>query len=448
MIGHPRSFAVFAGVVALAFAPAARAQEAPRQTLKQVEQEIQADKTRQRHLDRQSKDLQKDIDALRARLVELTAEAQMQEQRLDDLEIDLAALEREEHDKVAALDARRQETAELLGALQRLSRLPPEAVLARPGGPVDTLRSALLLRSMVPALRERADAVSEALNALADTREKLVSQRDRAAAARAALDAQRREIAPLVTRREELYRQTDEERITVAQNTARLTGQAADLRQLMERIEQERRAAVAAAARREGERLEAERRTAERQLAEQKAAELRERRDAERQEAERKAAEKAVSEKTVSEKTAREKTATALPPAAIEPGSRLPVAGKVNTRFGEQDRYGATSRGITIATRPGAAVVAPYSGSIMFAGPFRGYGQILIVEHANGYHSLIAGFGRIDVAVGRRVATGEPIGSMPAPSDGTPDLYYELRRNGQPINPQRGLGSAEAKGQG
>ncbi|WP_245986647.1 murein hydrolase activator EnvC family protein [Azospirillum thermophilum] len=90
--------------------------------------------------------------------------------------------------------------------------------------------------------------------------------------------------------------------------------------------------------------------------------------------------------------------------------------------------------------------MAPQAGSIMFAGPFKGYGQILIVEHGNGYHSLIAGLGRIDTAVGKRVAAGEPVGLMPA--DGSPDLYFELRRNGQPINPQRGFGAPEGKGQG
>jgi septal ring factor EnvC (AmiA/AmiB activator) len=84
----------------------------------------------------------------------------------------------------------------------------------------------------------------------------------------------------------------------------------------------------------------------------------------------------------------------------------------------------------------------------MFAGPFRGYGLILIVEHPNGYHSLIAGLGRIDTKVGQRVLAGEPLGVMGTPPDGNPDLYFELRRNGQPINPQRGLPASDGKGQG
>ncbi|HEY0837104.1 MAG TPA: peptidoglycan DD-metalloendopeptidase family protein, partial [Azospirillum sp.] len=137
----------------------------------------------------------------------------------------------------------------------------------------------------------------------------------------------------------------------------------------------------------------------------------------------------------------------AAPPAAAPAGSpTLPVGGRIVTRFGEHDRFGATSRGLTISARPGMTVVAPYAGSVMFAGPFRGYGQILIVEHSNGYHSLIAGLGRIDTAVGKHVTAGEPIALMPA--DGSPDLYFELRRHGQPINPQRGAAAPEGKGQG
>jgi murein hydrolase activator len=84
----------------------------------------------------------------------------------------------------------------------------------------------------------------------------------------------------------------------------------------------------------------------------------------------------------------------------------------------------------------------------MFAGPFRGYGLILIVEHPNGYHSLIAGLGRIDTAVGQHVLAGEPVGVMGSPTDGNPELYFELRRNGQPINPQRGMSASDGKGQG
>ena len=451
------------GPVAAAFVlcvatPALAQTESPNQALKRVEQELQADKARQKQLERQSQTIQKELDELRGRLVGLADEERAQESELDQLEETLTALEAEEHDRAGRLESERQQIAALLAALQRLARIPPEAALARPEGPVDTLRSALLLRDTVPTLRARADALAAALSKLAETREKLEGQRTRTLAARVALAERQKEMARLVARREELSRQTEEERLQVAQHSARLAGQAADLRQLMERIEAERRAAAEAAAKREAERLEAERREAERRLAERREAErkLAAQKEAERKEAERKLAELRAAEQKAAEQKAAEQKAKAeaeLAAAQRAPnapagagGTRLPVGGRVATRYGEADRFGAASRGVTIQARPGASVVAPQAGTIVFAGPFRGYGQILIVEHANGYHSLIAGFGRIDTAVGKRVATGEPIGLMP--TDGNPDLYFELRRHGQPINPQRGFGAPEGKGQG
>lgn len=424
-------------------ATAAAQTESPGQTLKRVEQDLQSDKALQRQLDRQSQTLQKELDELRERLVGLADQERAQEDELAHLEESLTALETQERNQAEKLESERQQIAALLAALQRVARIPPEAALARPDGPVDTLRSALLLRDTVPALRARADALAQALTRLAETRETLQAQRSRTYAARLTLIDRQKEIGQLVARREELSRQTEEERQQVAQRTARLSGQAADLRQLMERIEAERRAAAAAAAKREAERLEAARRDAERRLAEQKAAEQKQ---AEQKLADQKAAEQRQAEEKLAEQRARAEAETARAAPSAPAGERLPVGGRVTVRYGEADRYGATSRGVTIQARAGSTVVSPQAGTIVFAGPFRGYGQILIVEHSHGYHSLIAGFGRIDTAVGRRVATGEPIGLMPA--DGSPDLYFELRRHGQPINPQRGFGAPEGKGQG
>ncbi len=89
-------------------------------------------------------------------------------------------------------------------------------------------------------------------------------------------------------------------------------------------------------------------------------------------------------------------------------------------------------------------MVAPYDGRVLFAGPFRGYGQILIIEHDDGYHSLLAGLDRLDVSVGQWLVTGEPVGTMPKGED-KPRLYLELRHDGQPINPLPWLATSNEK---
>jgi len=125
------------------------------------------------------------------------------------------------------------------------------------------------------------------------------------------------------------------------------------------------------------------------------------------------------------------KTAHALLP----PNILLPVHGAVHTGFGEKDDFGAESKGITFLPRPGAGVIIPLAGIVKFAGAFQNYKQILIVEHQGGYHSLIGGLARIDTVVGASLAAGEPVGM--AKTSGAPQIYYELRQNGKPVNPQK-----------
>ena len=93
------------------------------------------------------------------------------------------------------------------------------------------------------------------------------------------------------------------------------------------------------------------------------------------------------------------------------------------------------AQGIKIDTRANAQVVAPYDGQIVFAGPFKAYGQLLIIEHGEGYYSLLSGLGAIHAGVGQWVLTGEPVGIMNA-SDGNKELYMEMRRGRQAFNPE------------
>ena len=111
------------------------------------------------------------------------------------------------------------------------------------------------------------------------------------------------------------------------------------------------------------------------------------------------------------------------------------MVGRILGRYGEVSSTGLTQKGLTLETAPGAQVVAPYEGNVVYAGQFRGYGELLIIEHGEGYHSLLAGLSRIDSTIGQWVVAGEPVGVMGRTDTRRPVLYVELRRNGQPINP-------------
>ena len=123
----------------------------------------------------------------------------------------------------------------------------------------------------------------------------------------------------------------------------------------------------------------------------------------------------------------------------------LPVAGVRLREFGTPDSVGGAEKGLTIATRSGALVTAPTDGWVVYAGPFRSYGQLLIINAGGGYHILMAGMERITVELGQFVLAGEPVAVMgrpsrPAPSgvnsaSGQPQLYVEFRKDGVSIDP-------------
>ena len=129
-----------------------------------------------------------------------------------------------------------------------------------------------------------------------------------------------------------------------------------------------------------------------------------------------------------------------LPARSARPdvGYRLPVAGSIAEGFGEVGPNGIAAQAITVSAAPAAPVVAPAAGRIVFAGRFRGYQRLIIVDHGQGRATVISGLDRIDVRVGREVASGESIGI--APAAGGP-VGVELRINGRPADPMSALGS-------
>jgi septal ring factor EnvC (AmiA/AmiB activator) len=123
------------------------------------------------------------------------------------------------------------------------------------------------------------------------------------------------------------------------------------------------------------------------------------------------------------------------PPTALRP----PLAGPVIHRFGDPLSGGGKANGLTILTAPKAGVQAPDAGIVQYVGPVKGWGVILILRLAGGYHLVLAGLDRADVAVGQSVAAGAAVGGMPDGRQSPPELYLEVRERGAPVNPGRWL---------
>jgi septal ring factor EnvC (AmiA/AmiB activator) len=421
--------------------PALAANPAPGDKLKTVEREIDATKKEGETLDRQAKNLTDELSRLQAAAVASAHIAQDNEARLSALEGQLANLSELEAHERGELEARRDHEQKVLAALQRLTLNPPAAVLFQPGSPVDSARGAILLGAAVPPLEAEAKEIATALNNLQRTRSDIAQRRVEMGERQAALDVERQHIAQMMRQKQALEGETREQAQGAQQRLASLTAEAGDLKELLQRIEREharqleedRRRAAEAKAR------------AEREAADRAAKDAEERRVAEAALRDKPSPAPKIAEAVVPAAMPRDLTEPPHKSRQLQPGKamlQLPVAGNIVKHYGDPEGF-STSKGLTITTRSRASVVAPFDGQIMFAGPFKGYGQILIIDHGGGYHSLLAGIDEVDGVVGQWVVAGEPLGTMQA--DGQPKLYLELRRQGQPINPLPWLAARDGK---
>ena len=130
----------------------------------------------------------------------------------------------------------------------------------------------------------------------------------------------------------------------------------------------------------------------------------------------------------------------------------LPVDGEILVGFGDLKESGPNageaSKGLTILSHNSARVVAPYDGRVVYAGSFRSYGQILIIDHGERYHTLLAGLDRISAVVGQWLLAGDPVATMSSDKDRQPELYLELRRTGEAIDPLPWLAEVDSKVRG
>lgn len=427
--GRPRSAAALAVALALALAvatPAPASAEAPgKKKLDEIEREMRESRAHEAELAGKAAALAKEVAQLRDQMVKSARAVQDRESQLTKLETELKSLNAKEAERNDALLKGRAQLAETLAALERLSLRPPEALVAFPGNADDTIRSALLLRRYVPLFEERAVALRKELTELASLRADIARRRAVVERDTASLEQERVRLATLFGQKEALQRSTDEEKRDAAAHLKALTDQAKDLRDLMAKVEAERRARAEAEKR---ERLEADRRAR---------AETEKREAARRQETQAAAAAGRVP------RTAKPEGLRSF--AAAQGQITMPAAGRIVRQFADATETGAPSRGIVIETRPDAQIVAPYDGQVVFAGTFRGYGQILIIEHSGGYHTLLAGLSRIDVVQNQWLLAGEPVGTTGRSEHGAPRLYMEIRLKGRPINPLPWLAADNSK---
>jgi len=374
--------------------------------IKEVEKEIEAGKKQSRQLKQQVDELKIDISKVSRDRIGVASVVQNLEQRLSKLETEIDDLNDAETEKRKLLESRRDQFSGVLMALQKLSRLPPEAVIAYPTGAADLIRTAILLRSVVPQIEGQAVRLREDLIALAATRDLIAKRKFQLAKTSLEFKNKRSTLDGLIRTKAAEHERALSKRREAKLRIESLSGQAQNLRDLFGNLEQERK-----------KQLSEKRKIKQKQLLEEK---------------------KVKSQKSTltAKKVVRLVPPLDLKPFALSRGSlRYPAVGRISGHYGKTTRRGIKRKGLSIETRDSAQVIAPFDGKVVFAGNFRGYGQLLIIDHGEGYHSLLAGMSRIDGVMGQYLLSGEPIGVMGSQNEGKPSLYIELRRNGQPINP-------------
>ncbi len=332
-----------------------------------------------------------EADKLNAGAAALAARIQASEAELREGAARLAIVNRLIAGEAALLARQQGPLIRLTAALQSFSRRPPVLALVQPGSLADTVHVRAAFSHVLPAIRRRTAALRTELARTRQLRAMAVQ------ADRALRDGQ----VKLARQREALQRLEGEKRLAAmgflsgagveAERAMAMSERVRDIDELMERME--------AAG------------TVRDTLAALPGPQLR---------------------------PARAGAIAAPPEGGAEqgrrstPAYRLPVVGAIVTGMGELSDSGVRARGITVATAPGAQLIAPAAGRIAFAGPYKGFGQIVIIDHGDGWTSLLTGMARLSVSVGQAVDQGEPLGV--AGSGDHPAVTIELRRQGRPID--------------
>ena len=342
-------------------------------------------------------------DSVAEQLGSIAQSIQAQEALIAASEAELQTLAAERAGLLAELGEKQDSLSELLAALQRLEQNPPPALVVEPGDILSALRGAMLLGTLVPELSTEAQALALKLDQLGQIEAAIGTRGKEVAQEIARLEGQRAELGRLVTQKKGLVSKSSAELEAERGRTRALADRARSLKQLLAGLAEERKRQEAEAA----ERLAAEERERQRQENLQRAPKL----------------------------------------AFAEAKGKLafPAQGQIVRGFGEPDGLGRETQGVMIATRAGAQVTAPADGKVEFAGPFRSYGEVVILNPGGGYRVLLAGMDKVTADVGEFLRAGEPVGEMgsgPASvtlfgevvQDGRPVLYIEFRNSTEAVD--------------
>jgi septal ring factor EnvC (AmiA/AmiB activator) len=376
--------ALLSGVMFGTLAPA-HAQAAKQDAkLDALNDEIRDRKARERKLKQQAFALGQQKVRLQKRVISLAQDLQNIDAERDRLEQRLGELAVSENQLDANLQLDRVELSKMLAGLQAMHVESPPAFAVHPDDALSAVQGALVLASVVPSMQSRADKLRDQLTELSILRRRMDEQSNALIIAEKDAAAARQDLKQALAEKSQAEQQARREAENEASAIARLVKAADSLKDLSQKLQSRAR---------------------------QKSA-----------------------QRPNLAADGRFGSARGLVP--------MPVSGRIITRFGDPSSIGSAQKGIAIEARPGAQITAPYDARVLYSGPFRQYGSIVILAVAGRYQMILAGMENTTAYVGQELLAGEPIGALPEEksphggvSSGRGQLYMELRRDGQPIDP-------------
>ena len=385
-------------------------------TLGKLEDARKAAKENTEKLSRQNRALEKDLKELQQVLIKTAGESESYEKQAYKIENELRDIESAQSKLQNDLSSDRNALVTLLGSLQSIQATPPPQIMGSHTSPLDSLRTHHLMSFISQDLKYKADALSAQLSEIQNLEKQTLTQQEKLASTETALNKKRRKIKTLVEKKSTLKKSISEQTRQEQARAKKLASEAEDLRELITRFES---AAKGIAPRIKPGKTDALKRPPQ-----------------------------AVRPRL---KPDQNRSQSPSRPSANRPSFssdfakargtlRPPVTGR------EVKTYSSAHKGLRYKTTARAQVIAPYGGRVEFSGPFKNYENVVILNVGDSYFILLTGLGDIYVDTGDKLKIGEPLGRMPNTAKKS-ELYLELRKNGQPVNPKPWLGTHFAQSQ-
>jgi len=361
-------------------APTAVWAQAKQQQLDALSDEIKDRKARQAELKAAAEALKTQQRNLRKRIIALAKDLQNIDAERDRLETRLSELAVTENQLDEDLQRDRAALSKLLAGLQAMQQQPAPAFAVHAEDALDAVQGALVMSAIVPGMRARAGKLRDQLTELSAIRRRMDKQSHALIVAEQDAATARQDMNLAIAQKARAESQARLAAAREAEAIAKLVREARDLRDLTQRLQKRQKSTPP--------------------------------------------------------------TPSSGPFARARGLLPLPVTGEISRGFGQKNENGVAQQGVSISARAGAQITAPYDAQVLYSGPFRQYGGIVILGVAGGYQMILAGLEDVEGFVGQEILAGEPIGTLldenqqfGSGSSGRSQLYMELRYKGKPIDP-------------